>query len=331
MGIVLNWYRKLGYRKDPFVDKPTKKVEGLQNLKNKINLFLLKNEQLAIIRGEEGSGKSSLVKWMDKELQFKRKVHNIDLRVLSSREKLETYLDSMTRPFYKQLLKDERKKDERLREIHSELQKRAYLLVIEDARLLNSAHITLLDQLLEKSKLQVMLLDTPENLRKNPLTISPSISTTIPKYKDEELEKMLRGRIEGAGSIGIFPFDKKMFHNLTAKAKSNPRELLKLARDKAMELSLKNLELPKKEAKGDKEQSGRSDSVVKKAEKKAFNLFGKIKFEFSDEPTQKDEEPEEDEDKEEPPEPEKKRKDKKEEVEDATIDADLLREIVEGK
>ncbi len=341
MSLVLNWYRKLGYRKDPFVDKPTKKIIGLESLKNKINLFLLRNEQLAIIRGDDGMGKSSFVMWMDKELQFKRKVHDINLRIITSREKLETLLDSITRPFYKSLLKDERTKEERLQDIYSILQKKTHLLVIEDARLLNNAQITLLNQMLEKSKLQIILLDTPDAIRKNPLNVSPAISVTIPKYKDEELEKILQERIEAAGSVGIFPFDKKTFHHLTGKSSSNPRELLHLARDKAMELSLKNLELPQKEKsqKQEKTEKKQTEKEDKKEDaintSKGFNLFGKIKFEFSDKAEDNQENTKEDieEKTEEVPKPkkEKPKKEKSTEEVDETIDVDLLKEIVEGK
>ena len=68
MSIVLDWHKKLGYRKDPFVDKPTKKIQGLTDLQHKINLFLLKEQRLAIIRGDKGMGKSSFVLWNQKSI-----------------------------------------------------------------------------------------------------------------------------------------------------------------------------------------------------------------------------------------------------------------------
>ncbi|MBR9703723.1 hypothetical protein GOV10_06795, partial [Candidatus Woesearchaeota archaeon] len=67
--------------------------------------------------------------------------------------------------------------------------------------------------------------------------------------------------IEDAGSMGTFPFDAKERRRLFSKSDHNPRDLLKFARERAIELSLKGLELPTEE-KGEEKKSS------------SFSLFG---------------------------------------------------------
>lgn len=297
MALVLDWQKKLGYRKDPFVDEPTQDIVGLHDLREHINLFLLKNHQVGIITAEDGMGKTSFVLWLKKELQGKRRVREVNLKEITSAEKLEAYLERETEAFYKKIpgfdklyehmTNVQRTKEVKREELIKKLKKDTILLIIEDASKLVAAHVNLLNELLDQTQLEILLFDTQ---LKNPLAHKPGLSSEIREYPPEELEELLQRRIEAAGSVGTFPFDESELKKLFKKSGGNPRQLLASCRERAIELSLKELPLPKKVKEiGDAEEvkdkeTDEEPKTIKPAAKKGFSLFGNIKFEVVDEP-----------------------------------------------
>lgn len=308
MTLVLDWLKKLGYKHDPFADKPTAHIIGLKELRSNINLFLLKEQKLGFLKFGSGMGKSSFIMWLEKELKTNRKLLVLE-ESITSREKLELFLDKETAPTFKSFLKGSRTKEEQLTDIAQRFMKKPYLLVVESVRSLTSAQVAFLDELLQ-TQLQILLLGDTKD--KNPLTTKPSLEMEIDSYSPEELVLMLQTRIEEAGSTKTFPFNEKELARLIKQSGGNPRKLFLLARDRAMELSLEDIA---------PQAPQRIEAVKEKPQptekKKGFSLFGKIRFEVKEESE------------EEPKKPVLQSKETKSEVsDDAMVDADMLREIV---
>lgn len=326
MALVLDWQKKLGYRKDPFVDKPTHDLVGLPLIRQKINLFLLKNQKLALIDGDTGMGKSSFVLWLKRELRGKRRIREVVLKEVPG-DKLEAHLIRLTEELYKkipffdklyeQMTNVQRTKELEHKELVARLKKEALLLVIEDANKLSKAHATLLNELLEQTKLEIILLDTKV---KNPFSMKHGLKVSLRKYTDADLTTLLQRRIEGVGSVGTFPFDNKELKKLFKKAEGNPRKLLAAARDRAVDLSLKGLPLPEKPKPEPKEVVEKPKKKTSKGKK--FNFLGNIKVEVVDESKR-------------PPQAPKKQvkkehsKEEHELSEETLEDAELLKKMVE--
>ena len=316
MTIVLDWQKKLGYKKDPFVDKAHNKVFGLEPVQERINLFLLREEKLLVINADEGCGKTSLLLWLQNELKNTRKLLIIDLEEISSQEKLETYLQEQVITKVHSLFGQ--KKDFSF--VKKRLEKKEFILAFEKVQLLTSAQARLVDELLQETKTKVIVLGSSEQTKK--LTLNTKVSGTVafPNYSNKDFMKLLQERIERCGSIGIFPFTKDDVSSLAKKSKHNPRKFLPLAKDFAIEQSLKNLKLPEKEIEKKtvekKETKTELESAIQEEKKSGLKLFGKFRLEFSD-----DEEPAK----------EKKKEEKEDMSDDVLLDAEELRKIVEGK
>ncbi|MBR9703468.1 AAA family ATPase, partial [Candidatus Woesearchaeota archaeon] len=161
--LVLNWQKKLGYHNDPFQDKPffTECLVGLDKQREAINLFIIKGQQLGLVLGEKGMGKSTLVHWLQEEMQGKIKVIALEAKTIGSRERLEKTLYEATSNFIeKHIIKDEKTKEEKHTALKERL-KAQHVLFIDNAGSLTPPHISLLQEFLNDTKLQLLLFDLP--------------------------------------------------------------------------------------------------------------------------------------------------------------------------
>lgn len=252
MGLVLDWKKKLGYTKDPFeqvVFLPVGKyVTGLQEQKEKFNLFLIKEDTYGTVSGERGTGKTTFLSWMEEQLGGSIKAAYIDASEKSKRAQFTDALLGEKASFFarkisKTLDKPQAEKEQLL------MKKLAvrHVVLIDNAGSLAKDTQELLMQIMEKTPTHVVCADTKERLAKLDLQ-NDKLGLRTQNYSSSELITILRKRIESAGGSGTFPFEDEQLEKLAEQADGNPAKFLALTREKAIELSLKTGKPPKKAA-----------------------------------------------------------------------------------
>ena len=236
MGLVLDWKASLGYRFDPFDPAIIKQdtIHGLDDLKERFNLWLIKGGQLGTIAGEKGVGKTLFLRWIENELAPRRSHHQhyFDAKAGGSADDLRRALGK--HGLFARLL---RAKDDQ--ELLARLAKQQNVILIDNAGGLHKDALQLLGQVLDKTPSHAVLADTPERLAKLDLPLKDGLSLRIGKYGQDYLRTILTARINAAGVAGTHPFDDQTLARLFKEADGNPSQLLRLARERAIELSLK--------------------------------------------------------------------------------------------
>ncbi len=253
MSFVLDWQKKLGYRTDPFVERPARRVaEYLVNRRaeqERLNLFIIKQERFGIIRGERGSGKSLLLEWLAQQLRW----HFLTLPVvlLKGSDDLEERLlaaslnvieRTITKPH--ENLRGEKRRQFLMEKIGD----RRLLILVDDAERLTREKRELLRRILAHCGKARVILALEESRKEEELSRN-ELRITLKEMTNEELKEVLARRIALAGGVGTHPFDDHELSLLIGKAKKNPASLLSLARDRAIELSLRAGPPPKREKK----------------------------------------------------------------------------------
>ncbi|MBR9693111.1 ATP-binding protein [Candidatus Woesearchaeota archaeon] len=349
VGFVLDWQKKLGYREDPFIERPKKKIiEFLvdrEEERERLNLFVIKQERFGIIQGVRGSGKTTLLNWLSQQLRFSfftLKVVRISGKpVTSSKLFFKTLLDAALNPIEKTMTKphEKLKKDELTPFLLQKLRKKRVLIIIDDAQLLAKENRHLLQDILHTCPGGQVLLALERVLKEHESYGKDELKVVLEDMPTAALRDLIQKRIELVGGYLTHPFDKDELNKLVVRSKKNPVRLLTIARDRAIELSIKAgppPKPPKPETKhvekmqqsltGMKSAAGKL--VQKSIKIETGNSGGRFSIKFVDE---------------EPPEPptrrwkkekKEKKKEKKEELDESILtsstaaDAELLGEIV---
>jgi hypothetical protein len=124
-----------------------------------------------------------------------------------------------------------------------------------------------------------------------PEILIDKLKLKIPEFGHDQLLEMLQNRIESSGGTGIFPFQDKDVADIIKRSGKNPARLLQLARERAIELSLKVRNIPQAPSQA-KEASGKFFSIkVQKAgvvEERSPIAITEIVQESQDEPSKEE-------------------------------------------
>lgn len=271
MGFVIDWKKKLGYKKDPFKGlkaKPKELLVARTEEREKLNLFIIKQSKLAIVNGEKGIGKTLLLYWLYEQVHGSINTLVInDQKIISSKALMFNHLfDELTGIVDRVVKKTaEMSEEQKIRLLLDKLKKKA-LLIIDDADKLSSKNQELLSLLMEKTELQIIL-----SCEKEDFTFKkPDLKLNLEGLKETNFENLLKKRISLVGGYQIFPFTSEIVKKLTKSSKNNPAKFLEQAREEAIELSLKVKEAPKPD------NDSKNNSNLRSKEKKSW--FG-IRFE----------------------------------------------------
>ncbi len=261
MAIVLDWKKRLGYRRDPFentIFKPvTNFTVGTDTLQERLSLFLIREERFGSIAGEDGTGKTTLLRWMQEELAKKRefKPHYLDCKFVKNRSELMKALVPMTRLGIAEKLsrlgfsKKKISEEEQEKDLIQRLKIKRHLLLLDNAGALKENAVQLLGQILEETKTYIIIVDEKKRLSSFS-NFNDKLKLNTPKYTYEDLSTLLTKRIEEVAEVeGTYPFQQADITQLAKKAENNPEKFLNLAKEKAIELSLKAEPAPKKSKK----------------------------------------------------------------------------------
>ena len=258
-GFVLDWERALGYRENPFkreiLEPVSRYIANLENEKEKLNLFVITDKKFGTIIGPEGSGKSSLMKWLGEQLEkFKYKIAaayidgseaktNIKLvkglfKPLSGFKFSEDELASINTDNF----------DSKLKEALGE---KKYVILIDNLSSISKEKFIVLDKILSMntqvvfagtSSLSSSLDSLKEWLEDKDIRLIDELKIKVEGIPLKGAKWMLKKRIEKVGGKGIYPFDEDMVKRIWLRAKRNPSRILELCNDYAIEMSVKKRE-----------------------------------------------------------------------------------------
>jgi len=269
VGLVLDWKKKLGYAHDPFEKKIMRPahlyIVGFEKEQEAFNLFLIKNNQLATLSGDEGTGKTTFLAWALDVLKGDYAANYVDAKKANKQVQLiDTFLASNTSMLTRRFAL-KKPADEKYKKLLAQLEKKPHMLLIDHAGSLTNEGVALLLDVIQKTRTHLLLADTKEGIKGLDLA-DVKLKLSTPSYTDDELTSILRKRIEGAGSVGTFPFDESELKKLVKASAGNPARLLENARERAIELSLKVTSRPE-------HQEPRHEPSVPQGEIKKFGFF----------------------------------------------------------
>ncbi len=237
MGFVHDWKKVLGYKSDPFVQWPRKRAQEFivnrDRERERLNLFIIKNERFGILHGSRGAGKSLLLRWLAEEVR--QKVFFIDAE---QAQHFTNTLFEIVVPVVERRVRQVREKlspDVRRSLLIERLRKRRFLLLIDNAQHLTKEGKALLQELFTACP-EGQFLFVLERLVKE--YESWPFLLELGEMSVASLKELIAKRIALAGGVGTHPFSEKELEQLITKAKKNPAKLLTLARERAIELSL---------------------------------------------------------------------------------------------
>lgn len=246
LAIVLDWQKKLGYSKDPFSEEIKTPIKdwslGLAPEQERLNLFLIKDERFGTISSEPGLGKTTLLTWLEQELgpQKSHIQHLIDAKqidhTLFIHELLEKRLSFIERKFGKiNKAPIAEQETELLRRLAKEQHN---VLLIDNAGSLSKETLAFIKTILDKTPTDVIFADQPEQLKKLTLPAKDTLKMQIAPYTQQTMQELLHKRLNDANAQDNHPFSKEDIQAITKKAAGSPIKLFRLAKEKAIELSL---------------------------------------------------------------------------------------------
>jgi hypothetical protein len=271
MALVLDWQKKLGYKTDPFVATPAGKVSAYfvdrEQERERLNLFIIKDERFGLVQGAEGTGKTTLLAWLEEQLRTDfsklKTVH------FTGGAKKDALLDALVEVNLSMLERNVTKPHEKLKGealekfLFDKVGKERLILLVDNAGELLKEHKDLIKRLLDTCPASQAIFAVERALKEHEAYAEDTLKITLAELTEDDLKELLARRIAVAGGAGTHPFDALELEKLVAAAKRSPAKLLKLARDRAIELCLKVGAPPKPEPVRSAE---RAPEMKKKAE-----------------------------------------------------------------
>ena len=249
---VLEWEKALGWKNNPFQDKVFEPIEqffaGYVKERQRMNLFIIENYKYGIVLGEDGTGKTALLRWMRGQLlKYPQKFSVLYLN--SKNLSMGDFIRSLVTPFLNpiELYITRPWKNLHIGNVVEFLKARAgsksIVILLDEAHLLSKGDLLILKHLFDSSlKVQLIVAGTPEEMRKSIISTfaEDQLEITLHGLKYDEVKEMLSMRIEALGGNGIEPFDDANLSHIVAAHQNNPKRILGLCNDHAIKLSLKH-------------------------------------------------------------------------------------------
>ena len=253
---MLEWYKQMGWKNNPFKIYIPKQIDdfiaGYDKDRLKINLFVIKKLNFGTIVGSQGTGKTTILKWMKYELKkYKRVVHTnlVDgSNLTGEKQTIKNILWSLLNPLEKYITKPWQimtaatvtmQVKKKLKPDHK------LVLLIDNVKDISDlAVIILRDLFLANVNFQLIVTGTKEEMDESEINqfkpqdhLKIDLGKGMP-YKD--LRNMIRKRIESVGGKDIKPFTEGLMKKICEEANHNPKAVLELAYNCAAEIALEN-------------------------------------------------------------------------------------------
>lgn len=247
---VLDWNKQLGWKHDPFLPSlsstVTKLIAGYEKERMKLNLFVLQKYTFATLVGNEGMGKTTVLRWMHEELNkhssqiYTAYIDGATLRgeryvVHNLIRTVENIIETLITKPHKKLTS---------RDLHEYLQKKLehkrLVLLIDNANEMSDFALVILKKLyMSQLPVQMIFADEKISLDIDDLKGKEHLNIALKGLETKEMEEMIRKRIVAAGGMEIYPFTSEVISMVHKKSSSNPAHALSILQHVATEMSLK--------------------------------------------------------------------------------------------
>jgi len=230
-----NFFTYYGWVTNPFSLKIDPDLfVGYENQTKQILKFIDNEERVALVLGPTGSGKTTMLKWLEKYVRSKdRVVMYLAKPPKNVNEFKWIFLERFPRSFFEKLFS----KTPTIYNLHTYINKKLkgkHLILLVD-----EAHETVQDVLEwlrvfsdHLNRVSIVLAGLPnleEFIKENLKTLYERITTKVElkALSKTETYLMIKKRIEKAGGSGIFPFTEEAIEKIYEITGGFPREILK--------------------------------------------------------------------------------------------------------
>ncbi len=277
MSIVTDWKKKLEYEEDPFREETPEEIEEVfvdrEEEREKLNMFLLKEENYGTVVGEQGVGKHALMKWFDKNIEKEFKTIIIEnngdqerTENLGKKDFVKRVLEKHLNFFEKTITKPHEKLsfEEMVEFIKRRSEKKRTIILLYGE--LPEETLSLLNDLVSESRFALVIFCEPSEKEQEKFeNLEDYLEIELDPLSKESMKKMLAKRIENAGRKNCYPFSEEDVEELVEQNEEDLPGFLRSAKEKAMSLSLRIDELEEKEKTDENKEEG-GDKGKKSAE-----------------------------------------------------------------
>jgi hypothetical protein len=246
--LVLNWTKELAWEDNPFkkqfLEPIEKTIGGYEKERQKLNLLLLNELPFGTITGQEGMGKTLLLKWFTSQLD--KHPEKFIYAYLDKKQLADaSFIQNICSPFKnKHSLAKLFKKEEKITKknvseyILKNSEHKHFLIIIDDANLLSKEDIETLEQLKQVPKVQIILAGKSFDKMNLKSFEKDNLGIDIKKMDFPSGRDMLKRRIESVGGSDIWPFSDKIIKDIFGLGDYNPKKILTLCQERAKELAI---------------------------------------------------------------------------------------------
>ncbi|MFT4305234.1 MAG: ATP-binding protein [Candidatus Woesearchaeota archaeon] len=235
---IIHWENNFDWSGNPFIDTVILPVShfkaGRENEISELNKFIIQEKKFGIISGEEGFGKTFLMKWLEEELNtfnYKFNIFSIDAKILTHKQLLKKMHNHFTSISF---LSNPEKIIDIIKSHSSKVKKSIFL--IDNADKLSKESLDLFRKIYSLDHISIIFSITENKKLKD---FNDELNLHLDKMDNDSLRLMISKRIESFNGIDIEPFNSIQIKTLAKKASYNPREMLKLCNEKAVDISIK--------------------------------------------------------------------------------------------
>ena len=279
---VMDWMDELNWEMNPFEHSMENSLDefclGNKKEKSKLNVFVIGNQKFGVIKGEEGVGKTTLLKWL--EAHLKKHSHQVIVNFIDCREiKNESQLiQTIIKPLVGLFEKFTAKKE--LKSLNSQsiypylkkkLKRKRIVLLFDNIHKVYSDFPKIINRfLVENLNLQMVLAGKKQDIAKIKLIHhKDDLKIELHKMDYEGVRAMIQKRIEAVGGEDIVPFTDTLLKKITQKSSYNPKKIIETCKTMAMKSTVFH--------KLDKESTELNPPMSKETKKPQTKKFDEIR------------------------------------------------------
>jgi len=272
---IIDWDRELGWKRNPFeprvLDPPDKFISGYIQERLKINLFVIKKYNFGVIHGEPGTGRTTLLKWMEFELKkHKNKLYANYIsgkNLTGEKETIKRIIWPFIKPYHMLAKPHEKLTMNTLGDfLRKKLKKKRLVLLVDDIGSISDLAMVVLKKLyMADVPVQIIVSGTTKEIDNSGILEiggKDYLKISLKKMDYNDLRTMIKKRVEAAGGKDILPFNDSELKKLAKQIDYNPKKLIEVCYNNATEISVEKWHLEKEnfqklQKKIEKEQKGR--------------------------------------------------------------------------
>jgi len=234
---VESWFKKMNWTENPFTLRINPSLfVGYQEEIKKIAFHLREGHKIAMVIGSTGSGKTTFLKFLEKQIEDEYMVIYIS-KPPKEDDLVDVFLENIKMSLFERVFG----RNVKLHDLHvyikNKLKNKKILLLVDEA---HESEINTLEWLrticdqVENMQMIIAGLPVLDNfLRENLETLRNRVVTKIELFtlNREYTRELIRRRIENVGGSDIIPFNEDVVSDIYRKTGGFPREILKICNE----------------------------------------------------------------------------------------------------